>query len=132
MSALHIALYANSILLAIILLLQPIWRDIKQGVAYTLGNFDERRDEGTFARRLDMVCRNQIEALGLLIPISVLALSFDMEGQVATYASYVHIVSRFLYVIVSLAGVPVARSLFWTMSYATWGVIAWSIFAQVS
>ncbi|MEO1300103.1 MAG: MAPEG family protein [Cyanobacteria bacterium J06636_16] len=130
MSALQIALYTNSILLAIILLMQPFWRDIKQGMAYTLSNFDERRDEGIFARRLDMVRSNQIEALGLLIPICILAFSVDMERPIAAYAAYVHIAARMLYAIVSLAGIPVARSLFWTVSYVAWGVIAWTVLAD--
>ena len=63
----------NVILLGGLLLLQPLVRDIKVGFRYTISNFDERIDEGIFARRLAMVRSNQIEALVLWVPVVLIA-----------------------------------------------------------
>ncbi len=132
MTELSLALFANSILLGVILLLQPLWRDIKHGMAYTVGTFDERKPETVFERRLVMVVRNQIEALALLLPLAVLLFTVDaIESTLLAYAAIAHMASRVLYALVALAGIPLLRSLFWTVSFAASGVIAWVTFNAV-
>ncbi len=130
MTELSLAIFANMILLGVIILLQPLWRDIRHGLAYTVGTFDERKPETMFERRLVMVVRNQIEALGLLLPAAILLFANDGgESIVLSYAALAHIGSRVLYTLVALAGVPLLRSLFWTVSFAAWGAVAWVAFA---
>ena len=133
MTELSLALLANSLLLGVLLLLQPIWRDIRHGVAYTVGTFDTRRPETVFERRLVMVVRNQIEALGLLVPVAILLLMHvQMEHPFLSTAAVAHPVSRVFYAIVSLAGIPYLRSLSWTVSFVAWGLIAWVTFNVVA
>ncbi|MEM8553059.1 MAG: MAPEG family protein [Pseudomonadota bacterium] len=132
MTELSIAVFANSMLLGVLLLLQPLWRDIRHGMAYTVGTFDERKPETVLERRLVMVVRNQIEALSLLLPLAVLLFTQGaVESALLAYAAIAHVASRTLYAVVALAGIPLLRSLFWTVSFAALGVIAWVTFNAV-
>lgn len=119
----------NVVLLGVILLLQPLVRDIVVGFKYTISNFDTRVDEGVFARRLAMVRSNQIEALTLWAPVVLIAavstpdFAHPHSGMIATTFA----AARLAYVAVSLAGIPLARSAAWTVGFAAWGYLTWVV-----
>ena len=116
---------ANVALLALYLLLQPLVRDIMVGLCYTLSNFDERVDEGVFARRLAMVRSNQIEALVLWIPVVLIAQAWALMHPHLGVIGTTFLAARLAYGVVSLAGIPVLRSLSWTVGYAAWAYLLW-------
>ena len=124
----------NVILLGGLLLLQPLVRDIKVGFRYTISNFDERIDEGIFARRLAMVRSNQIEALVLWVPVVLIAalgaqaIDHPHFGLIGT----VFLAARLAYAAVSLAGIPLARSMAWTVGFAAWAYLAWIVLTSTS
>ncbi|MGX9356658.1 MAPEG family protein [Roseobacteraceae bacterium S113] len=124
----------NTVLLGGLLLLQPLVRDIKVGFKYTISNFDNRIDEGVFARRLAMVRSNQIEALVLWIPVVLIAaivspdLTHPHFGLIAT----VFLAARLAYAAVSLAGVPLVRSTAWSVGFGAWAYLTWIIIRAIA
>lgn len=121
----------NVMLLGALLLLQPLVRDVKVGFKYTISNFDERVDEGVFANRLAMVRSNQIEALMLWVPMILIAATstHDLDHPHLGLIAIVFIAARLAYVAVSLAGIPLLRSLTWTVGFGVWAYLAWIVFA---
>ncbi len=123
----------NVVLLGVLLLLQPLVRDIKVGFKYTISNFDNRVDEGVFARRLAMVRSNQIEALALWAPIVLVAAIVmpDLAHPHLATIAMVFLIARLAYVAVSLAGIPLARSGAWTVGFGAWAYLTWIVLSTV-
>ncbi|MEM0948218.1 MAG: MAPEG family protein [Pseudomonadota bacterium] len=121
----------NVALLGLLLLGQPLVRDIKVGLRYTLSNFDKRVDEGVLARRLAMVCSNQIEALVLWVPTVAIGQLLAIEHSSLLALGATFLTARVAYAAVSLLGVPVLRSTFWTIGFGAWAYLAWIVWSQV-
>ncbi|ABD53017.1 MAPEG family protein [Jannaschia sp. CCS1] len=119
----------NVVLLGVLLLLQPLVRDIVVGFKYTISNFDNRVDEGVFARRLAMVRSNQIEALALWVPVILIAgiAVPDLTHPHLALIATVFLIARIAYAIMSLAGIPLLRSGAWTVGFAAWACLTWII-----
>ena len=119
----------NVVLLSALLALQPFVRIFKLNAQYALSNFDERVDEGVFARRLAMVRNNQIEALVLWLPVVLFASVFanNISHPHVSWIASAFLISRFAYAVVSLAGVPVVRSIAWFVGFAAWGYLTWIV-----
>jgi uncharacterized MAPEG superfamily protein len=119
----------NALLLAALLVAQLLVRVIKTGPIYSISNFDERVDEGVFARRLAMVRSNQVEALSLWVPVVVLAAivipEFTHPHDSVIAAAF--LIARLAYAAVSLAGIPLLRSGVWTVGFAAWGYLTWIV-----
>lgn len=119
----------NVAILAGLLLLQPLIRVVRIGPAYAVSNFDNRINEGVFARRLAMVRSNQLEALALWITVVLCAGALAPEfthphlGVIAT----AFLTARLSYVVVSLAGIPVLRSVAWIVGFAAWAYLTWVV-----
>jgi uncharacterized MAPEG superfamily protein len=132
-SLLSITLW-NVVLLGLLLILQPLVRDIAVGFRYTISNFDVRQDEGVFARRLAMVRFNQIEALVLWVPVvGIAALRMpDLMHPHLGLVAIVFLIARLAYVAVSLAGVPLIRSVAWTVGFAAWAYLTWIVVTAIA
>lgn len=118
----------NVALLAVLLLAQPLVRVAGSGPAYAVSNFDKRIEEGVFARRLSMVRANQIEALALWVPLVFLAaLLPEIENPLVPLLASIFLTARLVYTAVSLAGIPVLRSVAWIVGFAASGYLAWII-----
>ncbi len=120
-------LFYNVILLVILLLMQPLVRDIAVGFKYTISNFDERVDEGVFARRLAMVKDNQIESLAIFLPLVALLNWEDIEHSHLGVVGLIFLVARLVYAMVSLAGIPLARSLAWSIGFGSQVYLGWIV-----
>jgi uncharacterized MAPEG superfamily protein len=123
----------NVAILAGLLLLQPLIRVVRIGPAYAVSNFDNRVDEGVFARRLAMVRSNQLEALALWITVVLSAVTLAPE---ITHPHLAGIATAFLaarlsYVVVSLGGIPVFRSVAWIVGFAAWAYLTWIVVLSV-
>lgn len=123
----------NLVLLGALLALQPALRVIGIGPAYAMSNFDKRVEEGAVARRLAMVCANQIEATVLWVPVVILfaVLSPDAAPAQGPLTATVFLIARLAYAAVSLAGLPVLRSATWIVGFAAWGYMTWLLFAAL-
>lgn len=122
----------NVTILAGLLMSQPLIRVVRIGPAYAVSNFDNRIDEGAFARRLAMVRSNQLEALALWITVVLCAVTIAPE---ITHPHVAGIGTAFLsarlsYVVVSLAGIPVLRSVAWVLGFSAWVYLAWIVVLQ--
>lgn len=115
------------ILWAAILVMQPLLRGIQHGFPYALGNFSQRQPLTPGEQRLVMVCNNQLEALGLLLPAIFLLIHLDISSQRIFYAAYTYTLVRVLYTFVSLAGIPVIRSGLWAISLLAWIYMVWPL-----
>ena len=119
----------NVAILAGLLLLQPLIRVVRIGPVYAVSNFDNRLDEGVFARRLAMVRSNQLEALALWITVVLCA--FILVPKIThphlALIATAFLTARLLYVAVSLAGIPVLRSVAWIVGFAAWLYLAWIV-----
>lgn len=124
----------NVILLGSLLLLQPLVRAIKKSPRYAFSNFDERVDEGVFARRLAMVCSNQVETLALWVPVVVLAAAVSPEFAHPHFSliATVFLTARLAYIAISLVGIPLLRSGTWTVGFAAWGYLAWIVMSAIA
>lgn len=132
MNALISATLWNVALFAALLVMQPLVRDVAVGMRYTLSNFDERVDEGVFARRLAMVRSNQIEALVLWIPLIFIAgaaggLAHPHLDLIAT----VFLGARVAYAAVSLAGIPLLRSAAWAVGFLATAYLGWIVWGAL-
>ena len=116
----------NVAILAGLLLLQPLTRVVRIGPAYAVSNFDNRIDEGVFSRRLAMVRSNQLEALALWITVvlCVVALAPEITHPHLAGIATAFLSARLSYVVVSLAGIPVIRSVAWIVGFAAWAYLA--------
>ena len=124
----------NVVLLGILLSLQPLVRVIKTGLKYALSNFDERINEGVFARRLAMVRSNQAEALALWVPVVVIAavVAPELAHPHFTLIAVVFLIARLAYAAVSLAGIPLFRSGAWIIGFAAWGYLTWIVVSVIA
>lgn len=117
----------NVVLLAGLLALQPFVRVIKSGPKYAISNFDKRVEEGVFARRLAMVRSNQAEALVLwatIVFVAALAVPNFLHPHTWQIAA-VFLTARLVYAAVSLAGIPLLRSVAWIVGFAAWAYLTW-------
>ena len=122
-------LVLNLGLLAVVLLLQPLVRDLTLGFAYTISNFDERRTESKLGRRLAMVKDNQIEALMLFAPLALVAWAASTAHPHLSIIASVFLGARVAYAIVSTAGIPLLRSAAWTVGFAATLYLGWIVWS---
>ena len=123
----------NVVFLAGLLALQPLVRVITVGVTYALSNFDSRVDEVVLARRLAMVRSNQSEALSLWVPVVVIGALIAPElahPHLAPIATS-FLIARLAYAAVSLAGLPLFRSIAWFVGFAAWGYLTWIVMGAI-
>lgn len=105
-------------LLAAVLLMQPLIRDLTLGFRYTLSNFDDRKTESKLGRRLAMVYSNQFKVLASYAPLALIswlsAFTHPHLGAIAT----TFLAARLAYAAVSIAGIPILRSGAWTVGFS--------------
>ncbi len=114
------SLLGNVLLLAALLMMQPLLRVIREGISYSFGSQDEQRPEGSFAGRVTRLKNNQIEALALFIPIVILSSSFSSATPLMGQAAMIFLAARLAYTPVFLMGVPYLRSLLWGIGLFAW------------
>ncbi len=96
-----------------------------QGALHKLADFCSAPVAGFYSA----VDTNQTEALMLWVPVAVLAVA------VAPEKSHVHVpliaiiflIARPAYAAVSLAGIPLLRSLAWIVGFAAWVYLTWIV-----
>ena len=121
----------NIVLLAGLLLLQPLVRTLNGGLIYALSSLDERIDEGAVARRLAMVAGNQMEALILWVPTVLVAQSMTLDHPHLLLIGAVFLVARVAYAMISLAGLPFFRTASWIVGFISWAYLAWLVWTAL-
>ena len=124
----------NVVLLGVLLALQPTIRVLGFGLTYALSNFDNRVDEGVFARRLAMVSRNQGEALALWVPVVLIlaVMAPDLAHSHLSLIATAFLFARLAYTAVTFAGIPVLRSGTWIVGFAAWAYLTWITMAALA
>ena len=121
----------NIVLLAGLLMLQPLVRTVNVGLLYALSSLDKRVDEGTISRRLAMVTNNQIEALTLWVPTVLIAQSTALSHPHLSLTGTVFLLARVAYAMISLAGLPFLRTASWLIGFVSWAYLAWIVWAAL-
>lgn len=123
----------NIVFLGWLLLLQPLVRVIRSGFKYAISNFDERVDEGVFARRLAMVCSNQVEALALWVPVVVFAAVAvpEFAHPHLLLIAVIFFIARLTYAAVSLFGIALFRSGAWIVGFTAWCYLMWIVISAI-
>lgn len=125
MQSLIVVVLGNVFLLAALLVLQVVVRISNAGLKYALGNFDAYKHEGAFADRLLRVKNNQIETLALIVPTTLAAANAHLSHPFLSVAASSFLFARLAYSGIALAGIPVLRSVTWSVGFAAWAYIAW-------
>lgn len=123
----------NVVLLGALFSFQPMVRVLGSGPKYALSSFDNRIQEGVFARRLAMVRSNHGEALALWVPVVVIAVSIAPDfthPHLAVIANF-FLMARLAYAAISLAGIPLLRSGAWILGFAAWGYLTWIVMGAI-
>jgi uncharacterized MAPEG superfamily protein len=92
--------------------------NLQLGPAYTLGPRDTARALSGVPARLERAFRNHLEAL-LLFSVAVVVLTLGDRGDAFTAnCAWTYLAARIAYVPAYASGVPVLRSVIWTVGFA--------------
>lgn len=102
-------------------LVQLVWASVAGGggtrdTAWLLGPRDEARPMTGIAARIERSFRNFLETFPLFAAALVAALMAGKQGELTLWGSGLYVAGRALYAPVYAAGVPVVRTLVWTVS----------------
>ena len=103
-------------------LVQLVWATVAgvsraRNLAWLLSPRDEQRPlTGVAAPRLDRAFRNFMETFPLFAAALIAALMVGKEGTLTLWGSVLYVGGRALYVPLYAVGLPVARTLIWTVS----------------
>jgi uncharacterized MAPEG superfamily protein len=87
------------------------------GLTYLLGPRDEKRESRSIlAGRLDRALKNLLETYPAFIAIVIALVVTGKTGGIAATGAWLWLASRVVYVLLYAAGVPVVRTLVWTLS----------------
>ena len=127
MEPIYAALFWNTIVLAAALVAQALLRVKGMGWGYALSNLDSRRQETLLARRVTLVTSNQVETLvlwGLTVLVLVQVAPDVQHPHIGTVAA-AFLGARLEYVVVTLAGLAIARSAIWAIGFGSWIYLIW-------
>ncbi len=124
----------NVVFLGALFSLQPMVRVLGSGPKYAASSFDNRIEEGVFARRLAMVRSNHGEALALWVSFVVIvaAIAPEFTHPHLPMIATVFLMARLAYAAISLAGVPLLRSGAWIVGFAAWGYLTWIVMSAIA
>ncbi len=99
------------------IVLQASLAVLSLGLPYALGNQDEGRQEsGLIARRARKALRNMLETFPVFVALALALAVTNKSGGIAATGAMIWIWARVGYLAITLAGVPYARTLVWTVS----------------
>jgi uncharacterized MAPEG superfamily protein len=104
-------------------LLQLVWAMVAglgagRDLGWMLGARDDARPIGGVAARLERAFRNFSETFPLFATALIVALMAGKAGAFTHWGSALYVGARGLYPVVYAAGLPVVRTLVWTVSVA--------------
>lgn len=114
------ALMLNVLLFSLLLGAQVLLRSSRHGLRFALSSLDGAVQTSILEDRLQRTKTNQLEFLGLLVPVAMIAAATDASVQHATWIAVAFVTGRSLYVLVALAGIPVLRSASWLIGFLAW------------
>lgn len=91
---------------------------LKGDIAGALGPRDNPPELSVTGQRLQRACRNMLEALPVFLPIALLCVHYGAESGNAILGAQIFFFARLVYVLVYAMGVPVLRTIVWTIGHA--------------
>ncbi len=113
----------NVLLFSLLLGAQVLLRSSRHGLRFALSSLDGTVQTSTLEDRLRRVKTNQLEFLGLLVPVVVIAAATGTAVQHASWIAVAFVAGRSVYVLIALAGIPVLRSASWLIGFLAWGYL---------
>jgi len=100
-------------ILFVLLAVQGTLVPLTQGFAWGLGPRDAPRDRSVLQGRAARTVANQIEAMGLFVPLVVVVELAGASNSLTAAGAALFVAARAAFALFYLAGVPVLRSLSW-------------------
>ncbi len=88
----------------------------KQGLAWGLGNRDEKRDIPAIQSRTARTVANHIEGMMLFVPLAFVVQFADLSSTLTVLGASLYLAGRLAFAPLYLIGVPYMRSLAWGIS----------------
>ena len=101
-----------------------------QGVPWGLGPRDDAPDLSTLQKRAARTVANNSEALLMFTPLVLIAHIAQISTDLTIMGALLFLAARALYVPIYLLGIPVVRTLVWTVGLAGLVLIGYAIFSQ--
>ena len=127
--ALELQLLAVAVIIGFI---QILWAAAaarrQQGLKWAAGPRDEVKAVDGVAARLDRALRNFMETFPFFATAVIVAYLGGKLGDLTLWGSVLYVAGRALYVPLYAAGVPLVRSLVWTVAMVGLGMVVAAIF----
>ena len=101
--------------------------DLREGVAFGLGNRETAPSNNAWVSRAERAYRNMAESLLPFACLVLIAQSSGNTGEISAIGATVFFFSRLVYAVLYPAGVKVFRSLAWTGGIVGMGMIVYQI-----
>jgi len=99
------------------LALAIVFGDTQTGIKYGLGPRDEPRPFHGMAARVDRALSNHYAALGLFTLAVVVITLGEKSTPLTVTSAWAYLIARLLYVPAYMSGIPVLRSLLWSIAF---------------
>lgn len=99
-----------------VILLQVLMAIPQLGLPYLMGNRAEGRSTEGAAARIDNAQANCIQGLALIVPAVLIVTQMGLGSAATVLAMQIFLLARIVYVVVYTLGVPVLRTLAWTVA----------------
>lgn len=97
------------------------------GVQFSLSARDEARALPPIVGRLQRAVRNQLEAVGIFVPVVLVAILTNASNSFTAYGAVGYVMGRALYPIVYAMGWSPYRSIVWGLSQACWVTMVFGV-----
>ena len=111
-------LFYSAILGIIQLLIAASLATSQRGVKWNLSPRDEKQPELTgVAGRMDRAFKNFMETFPFFIAAILIVQITQMQSSASTYGAMIYFWARLIYVPLYAAGIPVVRTLVWSLAF---------------
>ncbi|MEO4001207.1 MAPEG family protein [Mesorhizobium sp. CAU 1732] len=98
------------------------------GPAYLFSARDEKREtKSILSQRLDRALHNLLETYPAFIALALALTISGKAGGIAATGAWLWLICRVIYVVLYAAGIPVARTIVWSLSIVGLGMMLWRL-----
>jgi len=94
-----------------------------KGMLLAFGNRDNLPDANAFAGRAERTARNTLENCVLFTALALVAQAAGMANERVIFGANLFLWARLFYIPVYLAGIPMLRTIVWTISIVGMGIM---------
>ncbi len=118
----------TTVILFVLLMLQGGLIAVVQGLKWDLGSRDGAHEESPLQGRVARTAANHIEGMLLFLPLVMVAHLSDVSSTLTVWGAGLYLAGRIAYVPLYLLGVPVLRSIVWTVTIIGIALVGYEVF----